>query len=116
VDQINLIPAVVQLRAAIGASVSIRLDVKRKDGTPFDLSAYDITAPFVTDDSSVPPVAEWTHTVQGSSVFLTVAEADTVALAPTGKSITWHWVVWFAHSTAPERLLAAHGNLGLLPP
>jgi len=115
-NQINLIPAAVQIRAAIGASVAIRLNAFKADGTPFDLTPYTITAPFGAGDGATPTPGAWVVTVEASSVLLTLSAADTATLAPLGKSMTWHWDVWLMHTTAPERLLYAHGDLGLQIP
>jgi hypothetical protein len=119
-EQINFIPATIQLRSAIGASVAIRLKAKYKDGTPVDLTPYAVTAPFVTDDGTAPPVPGWAVVLEGppedSAIHLSLAGPDTEALAPADRSVTWHWVVWLANTGAPERKLFSHGDLGLLPP
>ena len=115
-NTINLVPAAVQVRAAIGASVGLRLNAFTSDGTPFDLTPYTITAPIGSGDGATPPLAGWLVTVEGTSVLLTLSPADTVTLAPLGKSTTWHWDVWLANTTAPERLLFSHGDLGLVTP
>ena len=114
--QINLVPAAVQIRVAIGASVGLRLSAVHSDGTPFDLAPYAVTAPFSPTHSAVPQIPGWAVVVEGTFVLLTLLPADTSTLAPTGKPATWHWDVWLAHSTAPERLLFAHGDLALLTP
>lgn len=116
---INLIPAELSIRAAIGASVSIRFDASNADGTPFDLTLYTVTAPFSPAGATPPPVAAWATSVDPatpSTLFLSLGELDTAALAPTGKSITWHWAVWLDTPSSPERLLFSHGDLGLLAP
>jgi len=113
---INHVPTIIQLRYAIGASVAIRMTATKPDGTAFDLSPYAITAPFVPNSNSAPMPAGWLVNIDGSSVLLSLTEADTATLAPAGKSATWHWVVWLDHATAPERLMFAHGDLGLLQP
>jgi hypothetical protein len=118
-NQINSTPAAIQLRYAIGASVAIRMDASKPDGTPFDLSPYTITAPFVYDSTgTAPTVTGWLVNVDlaTSSVHLSLTEDDTAALSPRGKSVTWHWVVWLDNNTAPERIMFAHGDLGLLQP
>ena len=115
-NQINFVPAAVQIRSAIGATVAIRFNAKNPDGSPFDLTPYTVSAPFVTDDGTVPPVPAWTAVIDLSSVVLSITDANTVALAPAGKSITWHWAVWLANAAAPARIMFAHGDLGLLPP
>jgi hypothetical protein len=113
---INLIPAVVQLRSAIGASVGLRIRATHADGTPFDLSAYTVTAP-IKPDAATPAVAGWAVYVEaGTAVVLSLSAADTTALGPGGRSTAWHWDVWLQHVTAPERLLFAHGSLGLVSP
>ena len=114
--QINLIPAAVQIRAAIGASVGLRLNGVHSDGAPFDLTPYTVTAPFAPQGVTLPTVAGWAVVVDGSSVLLNLSPADTAALAPSNRSISWHWDVWLLHVSAPERMLFAHGVLGLLIP
>ena len=115
-DQINLIPAEVSVRVAIGASVGLRIRATHGDGAPFDLSPYTVAAPFKTDGAA-PPVAAWAVYVEGgTAVVLSLSAADTAALGPTGKSVTWHWDVWLTNTAAPERLLFAHGSLGLVSP
>lgn len=116
VTTLNFVPAAVMLRAVIGASVGLRLNATNADGSDFDLSPYNVTAPFWAKHGPVPPLPGWAVTVEGASVLLTLSPTDTVTLAPTGQSITWHWDVWLTHTTAPERLLFAHGDLGLLTP
>jgi hypothetical protein len=113
---INLVPAAVQLRVAVGASVGLRLTAVHSDGTPFDLADYTVTAPFSSHGSGPPPVAGWAAVIEATSVLLSLSAADTASLAPLNKSITWHWDVWLANQIAPERLLFAHGDLGLLTP
>lgn len=117
---INHVPTIVQLRYAIGASVSLRLDCKEPDlaGTPFDLSPYAVTAPFMPNSATTsPPIAGWAVSVElPNRIFLSLTEDDTIALGAGGKSVVWHWVVWLDHMTAPERIMVAHGDLGLLSP
>lgn len=113
---INLVPAAVQIRVAIGASVGVRLKAIHTDGTPFDPTPYTVTAPFGAGDGVTPPIAGWTVTVEGVSILLNLSPADTALLAPAGRSTSWHWDVWLVHATAPERMLYAHGDLGLLIP
>ena len=116
---INLVPNPIQLRCAFGASFAMRMHAQRPDGSAFDLSPYTITAPFIVDGGGpVPAVAGWLVAVDlaTSSVHLSLAEDDTLALAPGGKSATWHWAVWLDSGVAPERILFAHGDLGLLQP
>lgn len=113
---INLVPAAVQMRVAIGASVGLRLHATHADGTAFDLTPYTVEAPFRPGvDGNPPPLAGWAVTTEGGTdVLLTLLGADTSALAPTNKSVSWHWDVWLTNTVAPERLLFAHGDLGLL--
>jgi len=113
---INLYPASVILRVAIGASVGLRLTATTADGAAFDLAPYTVTAPFSGKHGPVPPLAGWAVTVEDSAVLLTLSPADTLTLAPAGLSITWHWDVWLSNTLAPERLLYAHGDLSLLTP
>jgi hypothetical protein len=113
---INLVPAVVQVRVAVGASVGLRIRATHADGTPFDLSPYTVEAP-IKSDGVAPPVAAWAVYVEANTaVVLSLSPADTALLSPTGKSTAWHWDVWLQHVTAPERLLFAHGSLGLVSP
>jgi hypothetical protein len=114
--QINLIPAAAQIRAAIGASVGLRLNAVNGDGTPFDLTPYTVTAPFTPQGDPPPAVTGWAVVIEGSSVLLNVTGDDTQALAPTGHPVTWHWDVWLDNNATPERMLFAHGDLGLLTP
>ena len=111
---ISTLPAVVQLRYAITASVRIRMDAFKVDGTPFDLTPYVVTAPFVADSGRPAPIGSWTLDIEPSSIVLSLSEVDTAALAPDGKSMTWHWNVWLDHATVPERILFARGDLGLV--
>jgi len=114
---VNHVPAIVQLRYAIGASVSIRLTAENPDTTPFDLAPYVATAPIMPNGSTAPAVASWALAVElPNSVLLSLTEDDTIALGVGGKSVTWHWVVWLDNTTAPERIMLAHGDLGLLSP
>jgi len=115
-QQINLIPAAVQVRVAIGASVGLRLRALDQTGAIFDPTPYTVTAPFSNGDAATPPIAGWTVTVEGVSILLNLSPADTALLAPAGRSTSWHWDVWLVHATAPERMLYAHGDLGLLIP
>ena len=115
-NQINLVPAAVQIRVAIGASVGLRLKGVDADGAPFDLTPYTVTAPFSHGDGLAPPIAGWAVVVEGTAILLNVSPDDTAALAPSGRSTSWHWDVWLVHATAPERMLFAHGDLGLLIP
>jgi hypothetical protein len=112
---INLVPSELTLKTSIGASVAIRMNVFKKDGQPFILTPYNVTAPFVSGGGMIPPVGAWTLVVEESAIHLSLAKADTLAMAPAG-SITWHWTVWLDNTTAPESLLLAHGDLGLLDP
>jgi len=116
-NEIVFVPAAVQIKAAIGASVAIQLNALKPNGAPFDLTPYGITAPFVPDDGSVPPLAGWAVAmVNDSTVHLSLTDADTATLAPVGRSVTWHWCVWLDHATAPERIMFSHGDLALLTP
>jgi hypothetical protein len=75
-----------------------------------------VTAPFTGHGNAPPPVASWTVTVEANAVLLSLLQTETAALAPIGKSANWHWDVWIEHLTLPQRLLLAHGDLGLLTP
>lgn len=115
-EQIDLVPADVQMRVAVGASVGLRIRATHADGSPFDLTPYVVDAPFKAD-AGAPPIAAWAVVIEGgTAVVLSLSGADTSALSPTGKSTSWHWDVWLTHITAPERLLLAHGKLGLVSP
>lgn len=115
-NQINLIPAAVKIRAAISASVAIRLKAEQSDGTPFDLTPYAVTAFFSGVGATVPPIAGWTIAREPSTIHLSLTEADTLALAPNNQSASWHWDVWLENTTAAERILFSHGDLGLITP
>jgi hypothetical protein len=114
---VNHVPAIIQLRYAIGASVSIRLVAQNPDGTPFDVAPYAVTAPLTPNGSTPPPIATWAVVVElPNSILLSLTEDDTIALGASGQSVMWHWVVWLDNLTAPERIMLAHGDLGLLAP
>lgn len=112
-NKIILVPAEAYIQCAITASVAMKMNAMKKDGTAFDLTPYAVTAPFVSD-AFTPPVEAWTVLVEGGSVRLSLTKAETAALAPAGP-VTWHWAVWLDHATLlSERLLFARGNLGLV--
>src|SRR4249920_104223 len=110
--QINLVPAMVQIRSAIGASVGLRLRATHGDGTAFDLTPYAVEAP-IKAEGAEPPVPAWAVVVEdGTAILLNLSSADTTTLGPGGRAIMWHWDVWLTNTLAPERLLFAHGELG----
>ena len=106
----------ITVRVVTGATVGFGLTVRYADGTPVDLSAYTITAPFLERSGVAPPVVGFTVVqtdIASLSLSLTADESE--RLGDLHSPVSWSWPCWAELATG-ERIELVHGTLALSPP
>jgi hypothetical protein len=112
---LDFTPASITVRVVVGSTVGFGIAAKRADGTPFDLSGYTITAPFLACAGAPPPVPAFTVVaVDASSISLSLTAAECALLGDGCSPVSWSWSCW-ADSPA-QRLELVRGSLALSPP
>jgi len=105
----------ITVRVVTGATVGFGLAVKHADGTPVDLSAYTITAPFLDRGGVVPPVAGFAVVQTGvASLSLSLTAEQSALLGDLHTPVSWSWPCWA--ELDGQRLELVHGTLALTPP
>lgn len=104
----------ITVRVVTGATVGFGLAVKHADGTPVDLTAYTITAPFLDRGGITPPVAGFTVQVDVASLSLSLTAEECALLGDLHTPVSWSWPCWA--ELDGQRLELVHGTLVLNPP
>jgi len=106
----------ITVRVVTGATVGFSLGVKYADGTPVDLTAFTITAPFLARGEIAPPVAAFTVVqTDASSLALSLTADECGLLGDVHTPVSWSWPCW-AELASGERIELVHGTLALTPP
>lgn len=122
---LRFVPTSISIYGVIGATVGFHVEaVKKEDNSPFDLTGWTITVPFVrrppapnTPPPPPLPIDEWTVTwasTEPSRFNCTLEASQTdIALPQYSSSVTLEWAVWIEAPDASQRIELLRGSLTL---
>jgi hypothetical protein len=97
---LNYISASIGVRCTIGTSLSFSLGIQNRDGTPFDLAGYTLSAPIESPhvEGVAPLVASFSLSVDPVTSTITLSldggQTRQLGAAYIGTPIPWAWYLW----------------------